>query len=352
MSTDCLSGFIKPGKINMIIDGCLGSTGKGVIAAAIARDNFIHIACASLSPNAGHTFYENGQKKITKLLPVAGIWNNDKQQQIYLSAGTVIDVDLLFQEIEEFNIDPNRICIHPRAAVVTQQDREEETRQGGIEKIASTQSGAGAARASKLMRKNPLAQDTPKLKDMIGILPLHEYLRLGLNVLLESGQGVDLGLDHGLAYPYCTSRDVLPAHLLADLGVHPRYLGSVMLIFRTFPIRVGNIVRDGKEVGTSGPFWSDSKETTWEELGVEQEYTTVTKRVRRVATFSLDQYKHSLELVQPTHIFLNFVNYLREEDLPLFKFKKLKKPTHVGFGPRPEQISRWSDSCLEGLLKW
>ena len=133
----CTKDFVKPGKINMIIDGQFGSTGKGAIAAKIAIDNDIQVACASLSPNAGHTFYENGIKKVTKLLPVCGIVGNNKRQQIYLSANSVIDTKILFEEIEKFNIDPNRVLIHPRAAVVTEENRQEEARVGGIEYIAS-----------------------------------------------------------------------------------------------------------------------------------------------------------------------------------------------------------------------
>lgn len=335
----------------MIIDGAFGSTGKGAIAARIAMDNDIQVACASLSPNAGHTFYENGTKKVTKLLPVCGIVGNNKRQQIYLSANSIIDIKILFEEIEKFNIDPERIRIHPRAAVITKQDREEEARLGGIETIASTQSGTGAARASKIMRTNPLVQNTPELSTMMGVIDLHELCKLKLNISMETGQGIGLGLDHGYSYPHCTSRDVLPAHVLADLGVHPRYCGNIMLTFRTFPIRVGNPIRDGKEVGDSGPFWKDSKEIDWEYLGVVPELTTVTKRVRRIATFSMEQYKNAVKLVEPTHVFLNFVNYLKEEDVELFQFKDVKCPTHVGYGPHPEQACRYDRRCLDNYVQ-
>lgn len=347
---EILSDFVRPGRVNMIIDGAFGSTGKGLIASVIARHNHVDVACASLSPNAGHTFYEDGQKKVTKLLPVSGIIGNDRRQQIYLTADSVIDVDLLLREIEQFDIDPERIAIHPRAAVVTQTERDEELQIGGIEAIASTQSGTGAARASKIMRTNPLAGGDPRLAGMVHRLDLSDYLRQGLSVLVETGQGIDLGLNHGLAYPYCTSRDVLPASVLADLGVHPRYLGNVMLTFRTYPIRVGNPSREGREVGQSGPFWDDSRELTWDELGVTPERTTVTDRVRRVATFSVEQYSNSCSLVEPSHIFLNFCNYLREDELRTF-YGLSPRPTHIGYGPRPEQVAPWEPGILDRLFK-
>jgi adenylosuccinate synthase len=149
----------------MIIDGQFGSTGKGLIANRIALDNTIHVAVGRLSPNAGHTFYYQEKKYVTKMIPVAGIIQ--ERSTIFLSAGSVIDVDILLKEMKEFDIDEERILIHPRAAIVTKEDKEVELLKDGIIKIASTQSGSGAARASKIMRSNLLAYNHPKLKRMI-----------------------------------------------------------------------------------------------------------------------------------------------------------------------------------------
>lgn len=66
--------FILPDKCNLIIDGQFGSTGKGLIASAIAEQCHVDLAVGRLSPNAGHTFYLDGKKNVTKLLPVA--WNH------------------------------------------------------------------------------------------------------------------------------------------------------------------------------------------------------------------------------------------------------------------------------------
>jgi adenylosuccinate synthase len=82
-----------------------------------------------------------------------------------------------------------------------------------------------------------------------------------------------------------------------------------MLSVRTFPIRVGNVPD-----GYSGDCYPDQVETTWETLGVEPEITTVTKRVRRVFTFSDLQYAEAVSVNRPTHVFLNFCNYLRNFD--------------------------------------
>lgn len=350
-----LSNFVQPGKVSLIIDGQFGSTGKGLIASRIAYDNHIDVCAASLSPNAGHTFYKwNAEEKlITKLLPVCGILK--KRSTIYLSPESVINEDLLIEEIEKFNIE--NICIHPRASIVQTNPN---TYDKELAKIGSTLQGTGPARASKILRKNPLIFKSNKLKKYIdeGIIDLEEidlnfYLDQGCSVLIESGQGIDLGLNYGLSYPYCTSRDVLPANLLADFGIHPKYLGNIMLTFRTYPIRVGNpIDNNGNEIGYSGPFFPDSKEITWKELNQKPELTTVTKRIRRIATFSKKQFEHSIDLVKPSHIFLNFINYLNQQDIVFFNklFLKRKEKIFVGYDKFPFSISPLEPQTLQNYF--
>jgi len=333
-----IPNFIKPGKINMIIDGSFGSTGKGLIASRIALDNDLDMAISTLSPNAGHTFYVNGVKKITKLFPVTGIMND--KSLIFFAASSVIDVDLFFNEMERFNIDSKRVLIHPRAAIISDTNTDDEKKVGGVERIASTQSGTGSARASKIMRTNILAERVDAFKKMISIPNFHYILgKAGMKIIVETGQGIDLGLNHGFSYPFVTSRDVLPSNILGDLGVHPMFMGNSMLTFRTYPIRVGNILRDGIKIGDSGPFWDDQEELTWDELNVQPELTTVTGRVRRVATFSIKQYINSINLVRPTHIFMNFVNYLRSDHFEMMSNLK-PQPDFIGMGPLPEDVKK------------
>ena len=152
--------------------------------------------------------------------------------------------------------------------------------------------------------------------------------------MVEVPQGFDLGINSGLSYPYCTSREISIAQAMSDAQIHPRFLGKVMMTMRTYPIRVG---------GTSGPFYSDSDEITWEELGVTPELTTVTKRVRRVATFSMLQYERSLNAIVPDYVFLNFLNYIPPASQQIFinRLTKLRTPTHVGTGPKVTDVYPW-----------
>lgn len=108
-----ITKFIQKNKINIVVDGQFGSTGKGSATAYIAYNNHIDLACASLSPNSGHTFFWNDKKHVVKQLPVTGVIQ--KRCGIFLTADSVVNLDILSKEIDEFNIDPGRVFIHPRA---------------------------------------------------------------------------------------------------------------------------------------------------------------------------------------------------------------------------------------------
>jgi hypothetical protein len=99
------------------------------------------------------------------------------------------------------------------------------------------------------------------------------HLNQGGEVLIEGTQGYLLGLHAGF-YPQCTSSDCTATDFLSMAGlsswmVDPEEF-EVWVVFRPFPIRVA---------GNSGPLHG---ETTWEDLGLPVELTTVTRKPRRV----------------------------------------------------------------------
>jgi len=198
-------------------------------------------------------------------------------------------------------------------------------------------SGVGSALVRKINRNATLAKDHLKLQKFIADINVQRLLDEGCTAFMEVPQGMDLSLNHGFAYPYCTSRDITPAAAMNDALVHPKYIGAIAVTLRTMPIRVGNVVEDGKEVGYSGPFYNDSVETTWRKLRIAREYTTRTKRVRRVASFSHTQYHKMLHVMQPDYVLLNFCNYLKRKELEKL-LSSLKEVTHLGFGPTYYEI--------------
>lgn len=334
------------GKINILIDGQFGSTGKGLFAEYLS-DLDIQIAITNAGPNSGHTFSFKGAKQVTKQLPVTGILNTDSI--IYITHGSIIEPSTFFKELELFNIAAERVIIDPRATVVHDKDIfAEEASNSSFTNISSTQSGAGNALSRKIRREGNIAGNYNAFSVFTKPFNLEHNLNSGKLALMEVPQGLGLSLNSKF-YPYCTSRDITIANSLNDCGVHPYYLGKVLVCLRTFPIRVGNLISTCSEnsykdtgitcatINYSGDFYRDSMETTWDAIGVPKEYTTNTKRVRRVATFSYEQYKDMLVKLRPDYVFLNFCNYLSEEALSRL-LDNLTLVTHLGFGDDIDKI--------------
>lgn len=340
--------FIQPGKASVIVGGQFGSEAKGMAAAVVASHiphNFIktveggapsswwgkHMVCTTnAGAQAGHTtVLDEGKKFVCYHLPTIGVlcpWST-----IYLNAGSIIDLTLLNDEVNnvaQITGEPlhqlrRRILIHPNAAIITKEAREREAK-GATAHLGSTMKGVGAAQAAKIMR-NPNAvagydiwHDTIKGMGMtVCSINLNKAMAKDNIVTVEIPQGTGLSINAASFYPKCTSRDCWVGQGFTDAGIHPSFLGPVMMVTRTFPIRVGHIYDDaGMLIGHSGPFYSDSQELDWEVdfPGLVPERTTVTKRVRRIATWSEGQYEDAIRLNRPDIVMHTFTNYFKDVD--------------------------------------
>ena len=67
---------------------------------------------------------------------------------------------------------------------------------------------------------------------------VNSALDAGKKILIEGTQGFGLSLYHSEYYPRCTSRDTTAAGFLAEVGVSPKMVTEIVVVFRTFPIRV------------------------------------------------------------------------------------------------------------------
>lgn len=336
--------FVEDGKAAFICDGQYGSTGKGLFAAWLAGmpGNSVDVATTNASANAGHTTkYANGDKFVTYHLPTFGVIQ--KKPLIYLNAGSIIDPNLLHKEVEECEVNPRRIFIHPNAAIINGQDRKDETRwNSGAHRISSTQKGVGAALARKVRREATLAKDHHEINAKFNVeaMPLNLMLNAGQRVTVEVPQGFSLGLNERF-YPYCTSRQCTMMQGMSDANIHPRFAGSIAMCVRTYPIRVGSLPGQ-----SSGDCYDDQQEIEWEDIDVEPEVTTVTKRKRRVFTWSRSQFFDACAANWPNVVFLNFVNYnpgyaevIKQSIIESFRTSGRDLPTLVfGFGPNVEDV--------------
>lgn len=301
---------MQAGRFNVVMGAQAGSEAKGKVSAYLADKHGVKVFVMTASPNAGHTVIKDGNKYVTHHIP-CGAFGSKEKPVILLTPGSVINPTILLEEIKKFGKYLGWIWIDPRAAIITpkhQVQEKEKLRLGN-----STGQGVGEARKQKLDRVDVTrAIDIPELHTMVSSINpiLLDFLDRGETVIAESTQGFDLCLEHGADPQYCTTRLISPQAELAYAGVPCDYLGDVYGVLRPYPIRINN------SEGTSGPY-PGAREMTWEEVtrlsgspSDLTEITTTTKRVRRVFSFSDYRWLAFCRICRPTHLALNFANYL------------------------------------------
>lgn len=259
-----------------------------------------------------------------------------------LSPGSIIDLEDF--ERERKNLPKGaEILIHENACVVLPEHKENEK---SLVSIGSTMTGTAAAVVQK-MQRDPNNQNIAKYhfpKEMI--VPARDWFSVlyGCDrIQLSTPQGHSLSLNHGF-YPYCTSRNTSPQQGLADAGIPIQWVRKIIGCYRTFPIRVSNrFNEEGEMIGFSGPSYEDQVELSWDDVGVPPEMTSVSKKVRRVFSFSTEQYIESTRMNGVTDIFLNFVNYLGDQDKVNNLVSKLADVgpniSWLGYGPTMNDIA-------------
>ena len=283
--------------VTIVVGGQFGSEGKGKVVALIARSRPVGCVVRCGGPNSGHTTTIDGEDVILRQLP-ASIGVNDCP--VAIAAGAVIDEDVLLEEITRFGIPRDRIVVDPRAAVITKADKEKEREL--VDRIGSTGSGNGQAIVNRIKRvPGCLAENSTRLKDFARVETvasyLHELLEQEQRIVIEGTQGFGLSLFHSPHYPKVTSKDTSASAFASEAGISPRDVDEVVLVIRTFPIRVA---------GDSGDLVG---ETTWEEIQqlsgapvCEKEFTSVTNNERRVGLFDIELIRKAIAYNKPTSL--------------------------------------------------
>lgn len=306
--------------VTILIDGQAGSCGKGKISGYIAQRDNIKISTNNWSSNAGHTYVKNtGEKIIVSHLPIAMI---NRDTKLCLNAGSIITPEILENEIIKYNeiIGERKIYIHPRAMIIKEKHRKEEK---NIIKSGSTFKGCGVALAEKIIRspevelmKDYYNNFSDYIKSKIEVIDTSIIVNQSTDsILIEGAQGTDLDINYGLDYPNVTSRQCSASQLIADAGISPFRVKDIIMVIRPYPIRISNKTDIGEDI-YSGDY-NGSKEITWEEIKKRcnskidlKEYTTVTKKVRRVFEMNWDRLRYNVMINNPTQIVLNFAQYI------------------------------------------
>lgn len=244
-------------------------------------------------PEADHWFEVGGMNRYAghpwklRQVPVAAVANLGAG--LVIAAGSEVYAPTLEEELYALDAAgyqaSDRILVDSSATMLTEDHIETEKHSDLVERLGSTAKGIGAARAARIWRtagtwgvRRFAVDDAARY--------LRNRLETGATVLIEGTQGYGLGL-HQPAYPQVTSGDCRAIDFLAQAGLSPWHesVGSFELwvVLRVRPIRVA---------GNSGPM---KEETSWQALGLKEERTTVTKKVRRVGGWDPELARAAIE---------------------------------------------------------
>ncbi len=216
-----------------------------------------------------------------------------------IAAGANIKVDVLMEEMKLTKVD-KRLKIDPQASIIEDEHvQRERSNKYLMEGIGSTGQGVGAAIEDRVKRVAKLARDIEELREYLDdvLMIIHEALDSGYNVLLEGTQGYYLSLYHG-TYPYVTSRDTTASAVCSEVGIGPKMVDEVIVVFKSYVTRVG-----------AGPLPGELTDEEAEKRGL-IEIATVTRRRRRVAPFNFEMAKRAVIANSATQIALTRIDTL------------------------------------------
>ncbi|MEO1168752.1 MAG: adenylosuccinate synthetase [Pseudomonadota bacterium] len=338
--------------VDVLIGGQYGSEGKGNIVGHIAPEYDVLVRVGG--PNAGHQVYAEPSPEKYYHLPSGT--RRAPNAHLLLGPGAVIYPQKLLEEIAAHKISSDRLTIDAQAMIITDEDRSEEADR--FKSISSTAQGVGIASARKMTgrsdykdgRSSFLAKDCIDLQLYIGSARkiLGDAIVERKRILLEGTQGTSLSLHHG-NYPHVTTRDTTVSGCLADAGIAPSNVRRIIMVCRTYPIRVG---------GPSGPM---DHEVSMQDIHGRSdiplaelertERTTTTNRPRRIAEFDWLQFRDSVQLNGPTDIALTFVDYFDLDNRTAYRFEQLSAET-ISFVEEIERVSGRPVSLLSTDFNW
>ena len=330
----------------VIIGAQWGDEGKGK-ATDLLAEHIDYVVKFNGGNNAGHTVVIGNEKYALHLLP-SGILTEGVTPVI--SNGTVIDLSVLFYEIEALNargIDTSKLRVSANAHVITPYhvtvDKVTE-RFLGKRAIGTTGRGIGPTYADKINRVGIRVQDlfdesilrqkveaalvqknsmltkiynraaikadvvvaellsyAERLRPMVAdtALELHQAIEAGKLVLFEGGQATMLDVDHG-TYPFVTSSNSTAGGASTGSGIGPAAFKTVIGIVKAYTTRVG-----------SGPFPTELFDESGEFLRATGfEFGTTTGRPRRCGWYDAPIARYSARINGVTDFVLTKLDVL------------------------------------------
>jgi adenylosuccinate synthase len=293
----------------VIVGGFFGDEGKGKIVAYLAKKDKADIAVrGGVGPNAGHTVVFKGKKYKTRMLPSALLSDHTR---LMIGPGVLINVNVLLEEIKNYGTK-DRTFVDPQCGIIGSNHIDKDASDPNLKKIGTTGTGTGPANADRALRKVLLARDSFEMSEYVQDIPhiVNSSIESEKSVLVEGTQGTFLSLYHG-SYPYVTSKDVTASAICSDVGIGPKKVSEVMLVYKAYVTRVGS----GPLVGELGH--EETKLKGWTEYG------SVTGRLRRASPFNFELAKRSIMLNSATQVALTKLDIVFPSDAGKKKFNEL-----------------------------
>ncbi len=311
------------GGVHIVVGGFFGDEGKGKIVSYISYAEKPGAIVRTGATNAGHTVVCCGNKWKLRAIP-SGFINKDAK--LYIARGALIDKEVFMNEVKTLNLK-GRVWLDYMTGIITERHKNLEQKDEHFSKLGSTKTGVGAAMSERVLRKLKLAKDYPELKEFLTDTQeeILNILERGHNVLIEATQGYWLSLYHG-TYPYVTSRDTTASGALSEVGLGPKYVKRVTVVFKAYVTRVG-----------TGPLPGEISFEEAKERGL-LEFGTVTGRPRRVAPFNIDLAKRAVLANSATDVAITKLDVL----FPEIRCKK-------DWNELPVRVKSWIEEVEEAL---
>src|SRR5918992_1300632 len=294
----------------VIVGGFYGDEGKGKIVAYLAKkDNYSIAVRGGVGPNAGHTFVDEGKMYKVRMLPSAAL---NRSTRLLIGPGVLINPEILLKEIEIFDAS-DRTFIDTQCGIIDQKHIEKDNLEDHLKGfIGTTGSGTGPANADRAFRLLKLAREIDALSLYLEDVSssVNYSLENKEKVIVEGTQGTFLSLYYG-EYPYVTSKDVTASGICSDVGIGPKKVDEVLVVFKSYVTRVGG-----------GPLQDEvdkeeSKKRGWTEYG------SVTGRERRSSPFNIHLAKKAIRLNGGTSFALTKMDILYPECAGISDYTKL-----------------------------
>ena len=290
--------------VDVIFGAAWGDEGKGKIATRIV-DNYEFICRYNGGSNAGHTFYINGEKIVTHIVPTGVAFG----KKSIIGPNCVVNKDDFFKEIDYLNslgFDTSLVKISRKAHVVTDDhinlDKE---KYSGL--LGTTSKGIGPCYADKASRTGIRADEVFEEKW------LWDEELYG-DILCEGAQSFWLDINYG-SYPYVTSSECLP-YSACSLGFSPKNIRNIIGVAKMYDTRSG-----------IDPYFDLNNEETELIAKLGNEFGSTTGRPRKIKYLNVDKLIFALNKSGANALYLNKGDVLKEANV----FKCIKDQNTIEF---------------------